>query len=74
VTQRKRATAADADRQKAQRLAQQRALDIQTLRAALKGRDVQLAEAAARVRTMEEALGRCVGHAATPSPPHHLPP
>lgn len=61
VAQRKRASTSEAELAKAQRLAAQRALDIQALRAALKGRDTQLAEASARMHTMDEALSRWVG-------------
>eukprot|EP00877_Chromochloris_zofingiensis_P008578 jgi/Chrzof1/3974/Cz13g15180.t1 len=58
VTQRKRATKLEQDYTKLERLHAHKTLDVQTLRNALKGRDVQLQEADAEVKRLQAELQR----------------
>lgn len=62
VTQRKRATKLEQDYTKLERLHAHKTLDVQTLRNALKGRDVQLQEADAEVKRLQAELQRYGSH------------
>ena len=58
MTARKRAAQLELENGRLQKQSQARAMDVSTLRAALKGRDIALAEAEAKVAQLEEALAR----------------
>lgn len=56
VANRKKASKLELEMAKLQRLHQHKSLDVSSLRAALKGRDLQLEEAHARNKQLEAAL------------------
>jgi hypothetical protein len=58
VTSRKQVGKLELELAKLQRLHQHKTLDVSSLRAALKGRDLLLEEAQARNRQLEEALAK----------------